>query len=342
MSNSILFNTLSLLADTYEKEGNLIEALRQFNFPLAAQKKRFYYEVFLGRSPERGATALEHVVDKSEAARAFLCSKEFADKHVKIFRSLFPERRAWFFLHIPKTAGSTVNHSIETSDRFLNFITADFIDGYYLDNLTYYAKTFSEIRNSHKEIFVLGHPTAKFLVENSLRGASDRVFTVTRDPFDLMVSWINYVLTLIYREYKQEEGFVDRRDTQQVRSIIGNKWCSSVPEVSEEVIFRIIDEIIPENPMCATLGLQPSFYNAIDTCSRLGVEVVALSELKQFLKRNKLPFVEDQNASIKFVTKGRAESKIFDKIYCKISEDLKLYRYFEEDRRWNGRRWNGI
>lgn len=330
MPSNVLFDVLSVLADAYDSEGDVSLALKSLNLPAAADKTRFYYEALLGRSPETAALALGDVEDKAETVKSFLRSKEFADIHIKLFRNFFPDRSASIFLHIPKTGGTTAINSMALSGKFVNIQTPEHVSLHYTNCLLYYAEIFSQLRSSKKDFFVLGHPSASFVIDGALKREGDHIFTFIRDPYELIISWINYSLTLAYKQAKQESGFAQRVDAQEVRNVIGDEWCASTPKISEDLICQVIQNIIFDNPICQTLGAKPNFISAIDTCARLNIEVSFLSDLKPFLQRNGFPTPDDQNVSIKFLNRESVTRKIFEMIHGKISEDYKFYMYMKE------------
>lgn len=328
--NDVLREALWLLADVFENSECISDRTQNLKSLLGSHEARLYYEALLERSPESAIVAEARVSDPVQTVQKFMSSDEFAANHMNTVRELFPDRRATIFLHVPKTGGHTVCEAMEKSQRFVWFLMSESVDhdgG--ADRLSYYGKLISFLRNSNKDFTIGGHPTASFLLNTKLKKPGDRVFTVVRDPFDLMISWINYLLTIVYNERSRNPEFRGRPDAKRVHDLIGHDWCSDPSSVSSDQIECLIENLIYSNPMCRSIGAEPTSMSALDTCGRLDIEVVPLLGIGEFCERNRLPKVEARNISMKFIDGAGIHRRAMQMIYDKIGEDLKFYSYLE-------------
>lgn len=328
MTNAVLEKALFHLADLHDGNNAAAGLMRMIEACPGSRKRRFYYEALLEREPENATVANMDVSDIPGTVNEFLRSDEFAARHIKTIRNLFPDRSAFIFLHIPKTGGNTVNHAINISQDFVVMRTPDYLtEGWGVDRLSYYGELVSSLRSSSKRIAISGHPRARDLVERNLKSYPDRVFTVIRDPVELMISWINYQLTIVHEEHQRGAGFSRRPDVSYIHSIIGHDWIAKPSAIPDETLESLITKTMHGNPICSTLGLEPSFKSAVEACEVLDVEIVPLSGLGEFLEKNGLPPAGYTNVSTKFVSKETISKRIAQLIYEQIGEDLKFYLY---------------
>lgn len=328
--NRILSEALMLLADLHENSLKASDRTAKLDDLLADKRSRYYYEALLERSPERSAVANSEVPHPMFTLREFMASDEFAANHMRTLRDLFPDRSATFFLHIPKTGGSTVCESMERSRRFVWLLMPDSIGhGGGDERLSYYGGVVSRLRNSNKDFTIGGHATASLLLNTRLKKPDDRVFTVVRDPCDLMISWLNYLLTIVYTELPSNPDFAGRPDAKRVDDLIGHDWCSGPISISDAQIELLVENVTYRNPICRSIGAEPTFVSAIDTLARLDIEVIPFHGISQFCEKNGFPSSEDRNISVKFIKKSTLRKSTLEMIYDRIGEDLKFYSYVE-------------
>jgi hypothetical protein len=116
-----------------------------------------------------------------QCALDFIRSKEFANNHIETFRRLYPQVPAKFFLHAPKSGGTTVITAQRRSGKYALMMAPQFLlFDYSPDRLKYYAEVVSQLRSGVKYIALFGHPTGALLTEKRLKRETDEVFSIIR------------------------------------------------------------------------------------------------------------------------------------------------------------------
>ena len=99
---------------------------------------RFYYEEILGRSPETAQLALLPVDSPADTIRALLSSDEFMYNHDIVFQRGFPNLTREFFLHVPKSGGTSIFQAFASDKRFCPLhLFPGFDNGWFADRLGY-------------------------------------------------------------------------------------------------------------------------------------------------------------------------------------------------------------
>lgn len=164
---------------------------------------RQIYHAVHGRAPDSLSVAVWH--RDFDAERAFLSailSHEFQTNLASSLLRAFPEKKRLFFVHIPKTAG------VDLATRFIcrypsfntNLLDRDLTPS--ADALLLAIKHVVLEMNCCDTIFVSGHTHLNIYQSwagNGVR-ATDKVFTVVREPMERIISQINYVITRIFSD----------------------------------------------------------------------------------------------------------------------------------------------
>src|SRR5579883_2486639 len=169
---SHVFHALSTSDEYMHGLKRLDDALKAYG---PARYSRFYYEEILGRSPEIPEYASYPVPVPSEYIAMMLSSDEFLLTHDILLQRSFPHLIREFFLHVPKTGGTTLFYAFQGDSRYC---TLQLYPGY--DN-----GWFSEpLRYLHGVICRLTHPAVQHVITYG-------------HPLEGAISWLNYVFTLL-------------------------------------------------------------------------------------------------------------------------------------------------
>ena len=213
--------------------------------------RQIYYAVH-GRPPDtiEEACGEQHYPIKAILA-AKLLSTEFRESFITNALAAFPEKQRLLFIHIPKSAGS--NLSSHLVSQFASFNTTFAEPGVASDEqFLRLVKAFAlELRISD-QIYIHGHNHLQRYEDWGAIRQDDQVFTVLRDPQELIVSQVNYVLT---RMVSVENPIP--ADTAGWRAEFGYQPGTELsrPDLLA-LAARILahDGVVPTNVMCRYLG----------------------------------------------------------------------------------------
>jgi hypothetical protein len=189
-----LFHLLAL----FTPQTGLNEFIRMIDFTNVTPIQ--IYQVVLGRPPESVQVTLPYAdYDPRDHFRGALLSKEFRENFQASFLNAFPGKGRDVFIHVPKCAGT---------DLILNLGRRSVPLPRMLAQEGWTTKTeFLEIVGglaraaiSGDRLFAYGHMELGEYIELAGIRPVDRIFTVLRDPIDLMISQANYAVGRIRQD----------------------------------------------------------------------------------------------------------------------------------------------
>jgi hypothetical protein len=237
----------------------------------------------------------------------------------------FPEKRRIVFVHIPKCAGSDLRMNLsyrfpELGEELAN--RAQTPCHVLFESLAEFVREleFSE------ELLVHGHLPLSYYTSNELIRPSDRIFTIVRDPIDIAISYINYVLTRIHRN--AVDGRLER-DVEDWLSILGMTALPAAvtPEFVREHVSTLLhsENVVVPNSMCYWLG-GGTVGEVVDRLAFYDVEITDTIRYGCWLKcRWDISPNTRHNESIKFVSKETIGHAEIDYLHDVQAEDRKLF-----------------
>src|SRR5437763_5806178 len=239
-----------------------------------------YYAV-LGRLPEDAKVA---VPDEGYSARAHaeaaLLSDEFQQEVLKRVLDAFPEKRRLLFVHVPKCAGTDLIEHL--SARYPSLSE-------YLSQPGWTAKPglFEHLKNfvvnagSADAIFVSGHIPLQWYLDHSLYRFSDRLFAVVRNPYDMVISQVNYVFKRFF-----EAPRCHHPDTREWADLLGiDMFDVNMPQDElRQLGFRILSspQIVNPRNICTYLG-DGTADSAFDSMARCNIELTEVGHYNAWL-----------------------------------------------------------
>ena len=174
------------------------------------------YQVAHGRAPER----IELVVpggdySPREHLKGALLSGEFRESTLRKFLTAFPEKRRDVFIHIPKCAGT---------DLILNLgrrrlLLPKMIEVESWVSVEEFFAALSGLAQAipyYDAFFVYGHMILGDYIGQAGIRAGDRIFSVLREPIDIMLSQANYVVTRLRQDPLGKDP-----DTREILGLLG-------------------------------------------------------------------------------------------------------------------------
>jgi hypothetical protein len=153
------------------------------------------YQVVLRRVPETIALALAtSSYSPSVHLRTALESKEFQGNVIKFFLDAFSEKSRHVFIHIPKCAGTDFISHIASLFPTLPVILQS-SEWTSAESMLSQIGEIASLLSTTNDLFIHGH----FRLEDYILFAgtrfSDKLYTIVRDPVEMVVSQINYIMT---------------------------------------------------------------------------------------------------------------------------------------------------
>jgi hypothetical protein len=237
----------------------------------------------------------------------------------------FPEKQRLMFVHIPKCAGSDL--SFHLTSRFPS-LQQRLMD----EALTEKGSLFEALAGFVRElafadaVFVRGHIPLDFFADADLIRPADRIFTIVRDPTEIALSQINYILTKFQLNI---DGGVIEKDTEGWLDALGLKELPQAvtPQFVEKYSRKLLYDtnIVEPNSMCRWLGGGDAEV-VVERLARHLVEVTDTVHYNPWLLGQwGISAHTRQNESIKYVSLSTLGHQELGYIRDLSPEDRKLY-----------------
>jgi hypothetical protein len=189
---------------------------------------------------------------------------------VRLILNAYPEKRRLIHIHIPKCAGTHLRARLEVKYPTVCRVLEE--ASWTPKPLLY--ETLHDIASSMPfcdAIFVHGHRSISWYLENKLCRLGDLVFTVVRNPLEINISQTNYVIT----RFLEDPGFLDPDTCEwsDFLSLTPTEFDQS-PEGLANLARRILREpsVVTRNPLCEFLGGGDA-ESALDAMVRSNIEI---------------------------------------------------------------------
>ena len=228
----------------------------------------------------------------------------------------YPEKRRLIFVHIPKCAGTDMEANLGA--RYPSIHQTLSVPNWTPPERLQAVVDQIELRLRKAEtIFVAGHHRLKWVLENGLyRPAVDRLFTIIREPKDILRSALNYT---IGRLMADPEG--SQPDTRGWLRGLGVSNVLGKPP-SDLGLLALQSNAIPRNALCQSLG-SGTAESALDMIRSSGIEITETARYSEWARRSwGLPFTTRHNASRNIIDLNTLPQDLL-RSFC--AEDLLLY-----------------
>ncbi|HKT53782.1 MAG TPA: hypothetical protein VJP88_04980 [Caulobacteraceae bacterium] len=297
-----------------------------------SQHVRDTYLACLERPPEAGVDLAAYPDRRAAAghlARAVM-SDEFLGEFVRIATTAFPDAPRTFFLHIPKTAGSSVRTAFQEGG--CHFVwDVSYANRAVLVEERGWPWLFRELGRQSAEprrgIAVTGHMTAASLLTPGRVRDGDRAFTVVRRPEEAVVSALNYTFTTVLNHPGRADADAFGGWIRKAGFALPASPQDVTPEMAEAVLLA--PDLSAEWSRLLLRYLSPdgTIAGALNAASTLRMDVVAIEALRDYMASQfqlPLPLTNTSHRFIpEFAALGRrARIHVLSEI-CR--EDLALY-----------------
>jgi len=251
-------------------------------------------------------------------------SEEFQQNIVHLILSAYPEKRRLIHIHIPKCAGTHLRARLEV--KYPTVCRA--LEAAIWTPKPFLFETLRQIATSipfSDAIFVHGHTSISWYLENKLCRPTDFAFAVVRNPLEIIVSQVNYVVT----RFLEDPDFLDP-DTGEWSGLLGLAPTAfdRSPEGLANLARRILREpsLLTRNPLCEYLG-DGDFESALSAILRSNIEITDLARYDLwFEEKFGIPTGMRENVSEKILKISELEVGDINLLQKLVDdEDKKLY-----------------
>lgn len=322
---------LLLALRNYDQTEGLDAFLDGFDFT-GVTSHQIYFSV-LGRLPESAhVAAMPLGYDPREHLKAALLSSEFQSGLIMHVLRAFPEKKRVVFVHVPKCAGSDLaSHLMQRyGEVYLGQLDQSPIH-VPPQNLPWRLQMLTSNLHRHDSIAVIGHIGLNWLLSEQLLRFGDTAFTVVRDPIDMAISKVNYVLTLMQRDPSARTPLV----LEWIRRFNLDRYSNGLPSERAELkplaLGMLRDtRIVPRDNLCAFLG-RGDAQTALDFCASANIELTTVSRYESWLRQRwGIAASARINESDKVLTRADLQSDDRDYLHAITLQDQVFYQCVDE------------
>ena len=285
------------------------------------------YQVVLGRSPESVELAVIHPgYDPRNHFQGALLSTEFRKNILRSFLQAYQAKGRDVFIHIPKCAGTDLILNLGIRSVPLPKMLA--LDGWipkaeFLEIVAGLARA----AMSSERLFVYGHMELGEYVDLAGIRPDDRIFTVLRDPMDLMISQANYAVGRIRQDPTGQDP--DAAEYLQFLGLTRVPEQISPGDLKDMTVKALLNKQVAEpNRACFYLGrgFHARYATAMENLIIHNVEITTTNNYDRWLKeRWGIGESARHNRSGSILSNAEARRLCGAALADGIAEDQKLY-----------------
>jgi len=274
--------------------GRLVERLDL----VGVSPRQIFYCIY-GRLPAAQGSKPQAGYNPRAHFRFLVQGEDFQKRLMVRLLESYPEKRRQLFVHVPRCAGSDITSLMVERTAAFNFRLTD-------RNLFSADKMFAAIRTVieniayAESIFVHGQVPLKQYLQSGVVRVGDRTFSIVRNPIDMVVSKLNYMLT----RFTDDPELKDLDTQDWLRLVNHDKVKLAIAsgdyrDLAREILFT--PELMEVNPICAHLG-EGNVATALEFCTRADVEITHVDRYEEWLALRWGFATRRQNASRPLVT----------------------------------------
>lgn len=303
-------------------DAGLAELLERVNWS-GVTPRQIYLSV-LNRLPESAEMSVPPA-DYSPLghAEAALLSPEFQGTILNRVLVAYPEKQRLLFVHVPKCAGTDLIENLSASRPWLyeDMAKREWTSP---DALMALLKQFAIRVGAADSIFVSGHIPLRWYIDHNLYRHGDRLFTVVRQPQDVILSQVNYVFKRFF-----EAPRCRHPDTREWADLLGmDMFDRDMPESElRKLGFRILShpQIVTANYLCSCLG-EDTAASAIEMMARCDIEITDTAHYNDWLRQSwGIESSSHANKSVPIIRTADLDAGQRNHVAQLCREDLKLY-----------------
>ena len=293
---------------------------------------RLLFEYVLDRLPDSGALATRPIEKLESSLLMLIESDEYRFHIARRVMQAFPEYRREFFLHIPKSGGTTASAAMEATGRYISLPSAQWLkDGNVPDFRGFLTNIARKIASKERTTFTIhGHLSAGQLIKAGIKRFDDHVFTVIRNPQETVYSHLNYILAKLESASGIEHCTADVKLWRNLLKV-SVSFAPSKETNIDALVQVCLRRFIGRNTICTALGSDGTASSSLDNIFRLGIEIIDFTRLQEYLAHRGWNSALHENRSEKFAAIQVLSESIRSEIQEGISEDVKLYHELQDN-----------
>jgi hypothetical protein len=245
---------------------------------------RQIYQVVLGRHPGTVEQAMDAPdYDPRRHFREVLVSPEFRQNFLGTFLRAYSSKGRDVFIHVPKCAGTDL--ILNLGVRSIPIPKMLEIDGWTGDaEFLEIVAGLARAALTQERLFVYGHMELGGYIDTAGIRPDDRIFTVLRDPIDLMVSQANYAIGRVRQDPIGREP--DAAEYLRLLGLTRLPSTISVGELKDLTLKALLNPLITEpNRACFFLGRgsKAVFATALENLIIHDVEITTTKNYDRWL-----------------------------------------------------------
>ena len=259
-------------------------------------------------------------------ASAALLADEFQKSVLRLAANAYPEKRRLIHVHIQKTAGDDLRKNLvaRTPSLHVSMTQSEITTRGAL--FTALSEFSTRIQNCDS-MYIGGHKEVNWYLNQSIYRFGDRMFTVIRHPYEIVISYINFILERFSRDC-QMNNF-------ETRNWAGAIGLDKLPDpMNSDDAFGIASKVL----MTKTTVIRPNFLatylgtgtveSARELMVRTNIEITDIERYNDWLKRtwgiNSTTRSNTTQKRVTFKDFSNSQQAYIEEI-CR--EDLALYSF---------------
>ena len=308
----------------FEETAGLYELLSRFD--VTGMKPRQARYLVFGELADRAPDyAVSATYSPRDHINELLLSKRFQQELIPLCLKAFPEKQRVIFIHVPKCAGTDLSANLMSRLPFLHQSMTE-LAWLSPEELMRAVSRFVLNSRFFDRVFVGGHNTLRYYTSYDLIRPGDRAFTILRDPMEIAVSQVNYIMTRLTADAQTGNFGPDSREwlkAMDLGSLPPKLPSSTVQTLCTAILHNI--KILRPNSMCAFLGGDTA-EAATEELIKHDVEITITDNYNGWLQQS-WGIVSDTrlNRSERFVSTQTMSHQDLTYIQELYAEDLRLY-----------------
>ena len=255
---------------------------------------------------------------------SLLLSGEFQGGIVGNVLGAYPEKPRRFFVHVPRCGGTSLGETLETQACTIpnNALSSAWCQGRaFLDQAAGICRGLAR----HEEVHVSGHYSLRSITDARMVRFGDSVWTSVRPPQELVLSYINYILTVI-----DADPDLIRPDTRHWSALLelGQPPSTLSQARRRGLLSRMIEDgrLAPRDVICHFLG-DGTAASALDLLAAGDVEIIDAKRMDSWRQQRwPVPAPPWRNVAKPYFRWSELDDGQRTRLERAVGQDLVLYR----------------